>query len=191
MRRLLIILFFAASFSLQAQQIKSKGSFLSDSIKIGMDIRYSLSATYPSNQDVVFPDSTFNFSPFEYVGKKYFTTKTDSTYSYDSAVYIFTTFEVDSVQFLRLPVFIVTRGDSSAIYTEMDSVILQHVVAEIPDTTGVENMPLKENVDFLPLVLQFNYPYLIIGIIILIIAILLVIIIFGKRIRKLLSYSGD
>lgn len=184
MRKILLILFLCGPIALQAQQINPKGKFLTDSIKLGMEIRYTLSIRYPQELDVVFPDSIYNYAPFEFERKKYFPTKTDSLYSYDSAVYYLTTFEVDSVQHLQLPIYIVSGGDSMAFYPATDSVILQHIVADIPDTVNVEDLALKENTSYLPLSLQFNYPYLIIGIILFVIISLLILIIFGKRIRK-------
>lgn len=134
--------------------------------------------------DIVFPDSTYDYSLFEFERKTFFPTQTDSLYSYDSAVYYLTTFEVDSIQYLKLPIFVINDNDSTAIFTETDSVILQHIVKKIPDKTPLADMPLKENTSYLPISLQFNYPYLIIGIILLIIIILLILIIFGKRIKK-------
>lgn len=149
-----------------------------------MEVVYTLSARYPQDMDIVFPDSTYNFAPFEFERKEFFPTQTDSLYSYDSAVYYLTTFEIDSIQYLQLPVYVVSEGDSNAVYTEQDFVVLQHVVAEIPDTVQVDKLPLKENISYLPLELQFNYPYLIIAIIILLIVAVLIFIIFGKRMRK-------
>ncbi|MGK7388919.1 MAG: hypothetical protein ACNS60_01155 [Candidatus Cyclobacteriaceae bacterium M2_1C_046] len=184
MRKLLLILFIYSPFALQAQQINPKGKFLTDSIKLGMEVQYSLSVRYPRELDIVFPDSTFDYSPLEFESKKYFPTTTDSLYSYDSVIYTLTTFEVDSIQYLQLPIFVVSGGDSSSFYPAEDSIILHHVVKEIPDTVEVDKLALKENTSYLPLSLQFNYPYLIIGIIIFVITGLLILIIFGKRIRK-------
>jgi hypothetical protein len=182
--KVFIAIFLLFPLSQQAQNISPKGQFLSDSIKVGLPVSYTLAVKYPRQLDIVFPDSTFDFTPFEYEDKIYFPTKTDSLYSYDSVVYTFVTFEIDTIQHMRLPVYIVSGGDSIPVFTSTDSVILQHVVKEIPDTAQAENLPLKESTDYLPLALQFNYPYLIIGIIITVIIVLLVIIIFGKRIKK-------
>lgn len=184
MYKVFITIFLLFPLTQQAQDILPKGQFLSDSIKVGLPVSYTLAVKYPRHLDIVFPDSTFDFTPFEYEGKRYFPTKTDSLYSYDSAVYTFVTFEIDTIQHMRLPVYIVSGGDSIPVFTSTDSVILKHIVKEMPDASQAENLPLKENTNYLPLALQFNYPYLIIGIIIFIIIVLAVIIIFGKRIKK-------
>lgn len=184
MYKVFIAILLLLPLTLQAQDISPKGQFLSDSIKVGLPVDYSLAVRYPSNLDIVFPDSAFDFTPFEYESKRYFPTETDSLFSYDSVVYTFVTFELDTIQNLRLPVFIVSGGDSTTAYTSTDSVILQHVVKDMPEAVQPENLPLKESTEYLPLALQFNYPYLIIGIIIVVIVVLLVIVIFGKRIKK-------
>ena len=184
MYKIFIPVFFLLALSTNAQEIAPRGKFFSDSIKVGMPVDFSLAVSYPKELDVVFPDSSFSFAPFEFEAKRFFPTKTDSVYSYDSAIYTLVSFEVDSVQYLRLPVFLVTPGDSIVFYSQTEAVTLSHVVKEIPDTVSVENMPLKESSEYLPVTFQFNYPYLIIGIIILLILVFLTILIFGKRIRK-------
>ncbi|UII32618.1 hypothetical protein LVD17_02065 [Fulvivirga ulvae] len=182
-RGLLPVLFFVA-FNAKAQQIKPQGQFLSDSIKIGVPIGYSLSVKYPRGMDIVFPDSLYNYAPYELDHKRYFPTQSDSTHSYDSAVYYLTSFEIDSVQQLKLPVFVLHGKDSTAVYPETDAVILQQLVAEIPDSVAVEAMPLKENTTYKSVRTHFNYPYFIIGAAILIILVILFFVIFGGRLRK-------
>ena len=63
------------------------GRFESDSVSIGEEVPYTLAARYSRNQQVLFPDSSFSFAPFEFSRKKYYTTKTSGTTSYDSVVY--------------------------------------------------------------------------------------------------------
>ena len=181
--KVFVAIFLLLPLTLKAQEITPNGRFLSDTTKIGMPVTYVLSVRYPRQMDIVFPDSIHDYAPFEFDSKRYFPTKTDSIFSYDSAVYTLVTFELDTVQRLRLPVYMVSRGDSIPMYTAEDSVILEHVVKDLPDTLQAEEVPLKEFTDYLPVALQFNYPYLIIGILILIIIILLVLFIFGKRIK--------
>lgn len=182
-RSLLPVLFFVV-FNAQAQQIKPQGQFLSDSIKIGIPIGYSLSVKYPRGMDVVFPDSLYDYSPYELDHKRYFPTQSDSTHSYDSAVYYFTSFEIDSIQQLKLPVFILHGKDSTPVYAEADAAILKQLVAEIPDSVAAEAMPLKENTTYKRVRLQFNYPYFIIGAAILIVIIILFFVLFGGRLKK-------
>ena len=162
-----------------AQELKPVGKFQQDSVKIGMSIPYSLSLKYPKSMDVVFPDSLHDYSPFEYESRTYFPTKSDSIFSYDSAVYYISTFEIDNVQFLSLPVLVRNKRDSVTIFPEPDSVILIQLIQQLPDS-----VQLIENTSFLNTPLQFNYPYYIIGLIIIGVSALVALLIFGGTIRR-------
>jgi len=161
------------------QEIVPHGYFHKDSVKIGEALPYSLWVRYPKNNDVAFPDSLFDFSPFELEKRHYFTTKSDSLISLDSVVYYFTTFEIDTVQYLTLPVFLINEYDSTTLYAPTDSIILNQVVTILPDSVAV-----LVNTDYQKVPLAFNYPYFTIGVIVLLLVALIIFIVFGKRIRK-------
>lgn len=181
---LFCFIFGSSLLSVYGQQPEPRGRFMEDSLKIGQPIRYSLSIEYSQEIDIVFPDSLFNFSPFELDHKEYFPTRTKAGISYDSAVYYLVSFEIDTVQTLSLPVFRLTRNDSLLLRPQPDTIFLQQLVTEIPDSVAVESMPLRENTDYLRVDYQFNYPYFLIGLTILLIAVAAVIIFFGKTITN-------
>jgi hypothetical protein len=178
-KKFLIILFWVISFPLLAQEIVPKGHFHKDSVKIGEELPYSIWVRYPKDKDVAFPDSLFDFSPFELDKREYYTTKTDSLVSLDSAVYFFSTFEVDTVQYLQLPIFIINEFDSTTLLTSIDSIILDQVVIQIPDSVAV-----LVNTNYQKVPLAFNYPYFTIGLIIILVLGLIVLFVFGKQIKK-------
>lgn len=173
------ILFILVNQSGYTQALSPAGSFSKDSLKIGEEVDYSLSIRYPQNLDVVFPDSTFTFLPFEIIRKVAYPTRSDSLFSFDSAVYTLTTFEIDSIQTLELPIFIVTKGDSTVVSPGADSIFLHHVVASIPDSVA-----MIENTAFSNVRLGFNYPYYIVGITALALISIIILLVFGKSIRK-------
>lgn len=175
---LLALVFFCINF-VQAQIIKPKGIFIEDEIKIGEEISFALSVRYDKNLNILFPDSTFSFGSFEYNSRKYFKTRTDSTLSYDSVVYNLSTFEIDSVQYLQMPVFLIANEDSVVFLSTLDSVHLVHVVTEIP-----QNPELKANTELVKVKKQFNYPYFLIALAILFIVSLTIALFFGKRLVK-------
>ncbi|MBL3656196.1 hypothetical protein [Fulvivirga sediminis] len=179
---LTLVLFFVSQAT-KAQDITPKGQFLEDTIKIGSPIGFSLSVKHPRSIDVVFPDSLYDFSPYEIDHKLYFPTQSDSLVSYDSAVYYLSSFEIDSIQTLKLPVFALHRNDSTPIYSNTDSVILQQLVKEVPDSVGVEALPLKENTTYKPVDFAFNYPYLLIGLGIFMVVAIVSFIAFGGKIK--------
>ncbi len=174
----LIILFFNINLAL-AQNIEPKGSFIQDKIKIGEEISYALSIRYNKNLNILFPDSTYNFGTFEYSSRTYFKTKSDDSQSFDSVIYRLSTFEIDSVQFLQLPVYILNDDDSLAIYSTIDSIHLVRVINEIP-----ENPELKANTDLIHIKKQFNYPYFLIGFGVLTFLAFIGVLFFGKQLAK-------
>ncbi len=167
-----------------AQEVLVTGRFQTDSIKIGIIFPYSLTAAYPKHKTIVFPDSTFAFEPFEIHHKKYFPTKTVENTSYDSVVYYLTSFEIDSIQRLSLPVFIVNQMDCTAVYAKPDSIFLQQLVAQLPDSLSAQELPLKVNTAYQTVSWLLNYPLLLIISGIVLVVIIVLWIIFGKRIRR-------
>ncbi len=174
---------FTSSTSAQ-QQIKVHGKFSSDSVKIGKPIEFYLSAHYPEKLNLLFPDSTFSFAPFELQKKRYVTTKTENGISRDSVIYVLTSYEIDSIQTLKLPVFVVNAMDCTQVFSNTDSVFFQHLVKAIPDSLTTEKLPLKTNTEYLGVRWQLNYILAAIIGGVLLIALILVWVFFGKRIRK-------
>ena len=174
----LILLFSFVSLT-HGQDAKPIGYFLKDSVKIGESVAYSLSYKDKKNRSLIFPDSTFSFAPFELLDKDYFDTKSDTINSIDSAVYYLATFEIDTVQRLALPVFLDTGADSVELLAVTDSIILDQVVTQMPDSVN-----MAETRAFQPVSLEFNYPYWIIALVIIGIVSIVVLAIWGTEIRK-------
>jgi len=166
------------SFWSSGQKTDLLGTFQKDSVKIGEAVHYTLTVRYPMDWQVIYPDSTFDFSPFEYYSKVYYPTRIDSIYAIDSVVYSLATFEIDLVQKLALPVFVLSRGDSLEMVPTADSVFLQEMVTVLPDS-----VTLKSNVDYLPVHYATNYPYLMIGGGLCLVVLGVVFLIFGKTIK--------
>lgn len=175
--------FFSAT-TLHAQEINVRSGFFEDSLVVGDHVRYYLSAEYDKNLNVLFPDSTYNFEPFEFESKRYFTTQTEDGISYDSVIYSLSTFEVDPVQYLSLKVFQVNPSDCTQYVSNTDSIKLTSLVTMKLDTIPVEKLPLKINDAYHYVSRFFNYPVAIIVISILLVTAAVVWFVFGKRIRK-------
>ena len=159
------------------------GQFQTDRASIGEMIPFSLTARYPKTQQVLFPDSTFSFRPFEFSSKKFFPTKTTGDSSYDSVVYYLTTFEIDSIQGLKLPVFVLQQKDCLAFYSPRDSIALNYRVAVVPDSVSVEKLPLKTNTAYQKVSWILNYPFVLIILLVMLVALVAGWFVFGKRIR--------
>ena len=167
-----------------AQEIVVHGRFMTDTVKIGEQIPYSLSVHYPSSQSIVFPDSAFSFFPFEIQKKKYFPTQTKDQISFDSAVYFLSTFEIDSLQSLALPVFVIHRRDCTAVYAQPDTLFLKQLVGTIPESVAAKDLPLKTNAGYLNVRWLLNYPLLLLIGGTLIVVLIIVWLAFGNKIRK-------
>lgn len=187
-RKVTILFLFIVPTLLQAQEVKIKAGFIQDSLRLGDQLDYYLVARYPSQLTVLFPDSIFDFSPFEFHKKNYFPTETIQGESYDSVVYRFYSFEVDDIQYLALPVFSVNARDCTVYVSPKDSVFLKSMVeATVLDSVTAQDLPLKTNTLYQKVYQLFNYPILLIAGGSLIVISILTWIIFGKRIRKYLK----
>ena len=173
----LMILFF--SLNLSAQKVQVKGGFVEDSLLIGGDVRYWLTATYPPNLEMSFPDSLYTFTPFEFSGKEYFPTVIRDGLAFDSTIYIIQSYEIDKVQYFQLPAAVLNGADSTVYQSDLDSIFLTELAPFVSDSTK-----LRKNLAFQNVNRQFNYPlmYYILGGLLLLAVVLLLI--FGKRIIK-------
>ena len=167
-----------------AQEIVVRGRFQKDTVKIGEQVPYSFSVHYPSSRSVVFPDSTFTFAPFELERKIYFPTRTSHHTSVDSAVYFLATYELDSVQLLSLPVFVLQRNDCTSVYARPDTLFVSTLVKVIPESVAAKDLPLKSNADYLGVQWLLNYPLLLVIGGVLIVLLIVVWIVFGRKLRR-------
>lgn len=183
--KILLVLWLVAFLSICSYaQIKVTGGFLSDSIKVGEQTAFYLSAKYPSNLTVLFPDSTHDFFPFEFHEKRYFNTESENGLSTDSTIYFLTTFEIDSVLSINLPAYVINDQDCTIYDSSADSIRMVFTVKENYDSVAVDKLPLKEHTLYQPVNKQFNY--VVAGIIggVLLLLTLIGWIAFGKKIMR-------
>ncbi|WP_143083817.1 hypothetical protein [Flexibacter flexilis] len=153
------------------------GRFLKDTAQVGQPVQYSLSFKHDKNIQVVFPDSSHDFAPFEFVRKAFFTTRSDSLQSMDSAVYTVTTFELDSLQNLSLPIYVLLpSGDSLAEWTDEDTLIIRNSVK-------IQENLIADTI-FWQIKTEFNYIYWGIGATFLLILLLLANSFLGKPLNR-------
>ena len=158
-----------------------KGKFLSDSVRIGLPVQYALSYRHKATADVFFPDSSYNFSPFEMVKREYFNTVTDQHGSLDSVIYTFISFEVMPIQELSLPVYVRAKRDCTRVFAPMDYVILSSI---IKSNVNIDTLSLKKDTRLVPIAQQVNFPLIFLIIISLLLIIGMVFWFFGKPIRR-------
>jgi hypothetical protein len=130
-----------------------KGVFLTDSIEVGKPLFYALSFRHSPKTEVFFPDSNFNFTPFEIISQKNFISNTDQRGTLDSILYQLVSFDVASAQLLQLPVYVFNGKDCTAVYPEKDSVFLKKT--EVGASGG--RTLLRPEVGLSPLSSEFNF----------------------------------
>ncbi len=156
-----------------------RGMFLQDSIEIGLPVKYVLTYQYDPALQVLFPDSTHDYSPFELVDKQFFPTVTESGQSRDSVIYTLTSFELEEIQRISMPISIEEAEDAKVVYTAEDSVFMVPMLQDLADS-----VPLLTNTNMLLIPTEFNYPLVLMVVGILLSVFLLLGLIFGKNIRR-------
>ncbi|MBC5991491.1 hypothetical protein [Pontibacter cellulosilyticus] len=157
----LFILLFLLQGPLQGQQLrKPVGGFAQDTAKLGQLLQYSLVHQHPATQEVILPDSNYNFTPFEFVAKTYFPTTTKAGISTDSAVYTLRTFETIPVQQLALPVYILQGADTIQVFATADAVQVQQLVSKVQ-----EPLSIKDNTKLAVVEQRFNWPMMLVYIV--------------------------
>ncbi len=157
-----------------------RGRINKDTVRTGESFAYSLSYRHAPGEEVFFPDSTFDFSPFEFRRQEVFSTETDETGSLDSAVYHLVSFEVTSGIGISLPVFLWNGKDCTAVYPPVDS----SFVALLVDRAKLDSLTLAKNLEVVPIKERFDYSAFLIGLLIAAITAFLINWLFGKKIRQ-------
>ncbi|MFY7908580.1 MAG: hypothetical protein ACOVO2_03455 [Emticicia sp.] len=158
---------------------KPIGRFQTDSIELGRPIDYTLSYHHSPSAEVFFPDTTYNFYPFEIIRRNIFPTSTTNGVSTDSVVYTLVTFDIRKTQKLELPIYLLSKRDCTAVYSLADSVFLKEMIK-----TSVDSLQLKTDTKLLPLSQQVNYPKILTYILGLLGIVLIIYAFFGRFIRK-------
>jgi hypothetical protein len=136
-----------------AQSNLPTGRFLTDSVALGRPFDYSLSYHHSPSAEVFFPDTTYNFYPFEIVKRNYFPTLTNNNNSLDSVIYTLVTFDISKTQKLNLPIYLLSKRDCTAVFATPDSVFLKEMIK-----TDINLLSLKTDAKQVPLNQQLNYP---------------------------------
>ncbi len=151
-----------------------------DTVRTGETFTYSLSYRHPSGEEVFFPDSTYNFSPFGFRRQEVFSTRTDKRGSLDSAVYHLVSFEVTPVIEIALPVFVWNGKDCTAVYPPKDT----GFVALSVDRVKLDTLALTGRPGLVTVKERLNYPAFLGGLLIAAVTAFLVNWLFGERISR-------
>jgi len=136
------------------------GKFDTDTALVASPVKYTLFVQRSSKTQTVFPDSLYDFTPFELRKLTWFPTRlVDDSTVLDSAEYELIAFSSAPALSLSLPVFyILIQGDSLPVYAPTKQ-LYQRIIAD-----GAKTDTLQAAIQTLPVSERFNYPYWIIGI---------------------------
>lgn len=163
----------------QAQQLsKPTGTFSTDTVKLGALFRYVLVQRHPAKQEVILPGTNYNFSPFELVRKEYFPTRTQGGISTDSAIYTLRTFDTRPEQALALPMFVLQGTDTVRIFADSSRVIVRQMVTRVK-----EPLKFQSNTELVPVEERFNWPLLLLWVVVGSLVSGLIWLIFGQAIK--------
>lgn len=171
-------------FHIIASAQKPVLQFQSDSVSLGEPVEVLLFYKHPPDQELIFPDSNFNYSPFEFVSKRYYPTATYDSISLDSVVYTLRTFADTNTYTIALPLTLFKGKDTLRLYSNADSIEFRPFIAFSSDS-----LKLISNTQFLPLEKRFNYLILAIGFGVLFLLAALVYVLFGNSVfRQIKKY---
>ena len=137
----IVILIFIFSSKLFSQEINYQIYFLEKDIKIGDSIKLVSIINYPKEIELIQPDSSFQFFPFSFVKKENFESKLNERIISDSSLYILRSFEIDSIQAIRLNSFILNGKDCLEISSNYDTVYFNSLVNNT-------DQKVKKNISF-------------------------------------------
>lgn len=174
-----MISYFLIPQQVQSQDLEVEGYFTQDSAMLGERVAYVLKAKSKPDINIVFPDSTHNFSPFVLLEKKSFISSTQEDVTVDSVVYYVSNFSLDPVAKLSLPVYEVFRFDSLVHEPLEAGLSLKLTIDPLPQELG-----FKDNNVYQPIPTEFNVVVLFIILGVLAVLGIIVLVIFGKKITK-------
>ena len=141
----LILICILFSNNIFSQEIDYKIFFKEESVKIGDSITLISTLKYPKNIEIIQPDSSYKFIPFEFLDKIVFESSSSNNIIFDSTIYILQTFELDSIQSIYLKSYIINTSDSLEILSNNDKIRTISLVNEKNSKTKTNTLLEKIN----------------------------------------------
>jgi hypothetical protein len=157
------------------------GHFRRPTARLGEVVAFELTWQHPANQNVILPDTSADFRPFELVSRRLHPTRTRAGLSIDHVTYYVRTFTPDSLQHLTLNGRLLTlRADTVVVPGRGDQLRLHFVApAPSPDQPPALLPTLRPET----VAARFNWPWLVAGIGLFLVALLAGWLLWGRRAR--------
>jgi len=127
-----LVFFFFPVFAF-AQQVEVNAYFMQDSAKLGERIGYVLKVKHPESTQIIFPDSTYDYSPLVLLEKKTFISSTSEGFTQDSTIYYLSNFSLEPSVYLTLPVYELVRYDSVTYFPNEAELKVKLTLDSIPE----------------------------------------------------------
>jgi hypothetical protein len=163
-----------------AQQVEVNAYFLKDSASLGERVGYVLKVKHPEASQVIFPDSTYDYSPFVLLEKQTFISSTQAGKTMDSTIYFLSNFSLESRVYLTLPVYEIVNYDSVTHFPNEAGIQLKLQLDSIP-----EQPIFRENNIYQPLKKELNWIFVTILVVGILGLFALLYLIFAKRIQAI------
>lgn len=177
--RIVFFLLFSIETAFAWQEVPV-GVVNKDTVRTGETFTYSLSFRHPPEVEVFFPDSTYNFHPFEFRRQEVFHSKTDKSGSLDSAVYQLVSFEVTPLITISLPVFVFNGKDCTSVFSVPDTSFVSLLV----ERARLDSLEVASQLTVLPLKERVNYSAFLAVFLLTGLGVFLINWLFGRKIRQ-------
>ncbi len=180
-----LLFIFLKTSHLAAQDLKVEARWILDKkeVEIGQPVQLAVWIKHDPNLEILFPDSAHRqvFNPFDWLDKAYFPTRTQNGISTDSIVYTLATFELDSLQSLEIPIFILKGKDTTIVRTPKMDLVIKQLTQNLTISDSTKTI---SNTEYWAVDQNINYLYLGIGSLVLVLLGIIFYIAFGERIRR-------
>ena len=126
------ILLLSPVFILCAQD-RTEGYFVESTMLVGDTVRFVVVSDHDPRTVYQFPDSSTDYTPFELVDITAFPSSTSQQVTRDCTVYLLQSFELDSMQSIRLTVTSFPNSNPTPHVVE-DAIVFTPLIQELPDT---------------------------------------------------------
>ncbi len=165
---------------------KPKLEILTDTVKLGEPLLATFSYYHPRSMEVLFPDSSDDFGPLEYLSRVSYSTQSNDTMSFDCTIYTLQAFELDPVQPISLSAKIYTASNEINLKSNLDTIYLKEIIEKLPSE---DSLAVLINTNFMETALVQNNPMYVYTVLGGILTLLVIIVLFGRRVIRVFRIS--